>query len=169
MSMTRAEVNGLLNVNIVDAEYVIKHAARQQQRGRKPSVAYRCVTNPRAAFLLARSDRVNSPPVDFSPRPIGINWLACFACGANESGASTQPDMSAFVSDKEAGERVVDMFAAQGSGATLDYRPCEPGYVQVKVGACEQHVPNLEVLQGAAIEAGLKITPAIITAALTVA
>ncbi len=80
---------------------------------------------------------------------------------------SNQPDMAAFVADKEAGERVVEMFQGQGSRAFLDFRPSEHNPVQVKVGACDSHLPNLESLQALANEAGGAITPTMIAASLS--
>lgn len=44
---------------------------------------------------------------------------------------------------KAAGERVVAMFQR---GARLDYREHEPDYVQVKIGACDKHLANLQKL-----------------------
>ena len=37
-------------------------------------------------------------------------------------------------------------------GAMLDYREHEPDYVQVKVGACDQHLPALQLLHEACRE-----------------
>lgn len=82
---------------------------------------------------------------EFSPRGIGNNWLKCFVCGEG-GGDKVQSDMAAFVQDKESGQRVVAMFAGIESLAVLDFRPHEPDWVQVKVGACEQHLPQLESL-----------------------
>lgn len=53
-----------------------------------------------------------------------------------------------FVSSKPGGERVVAMFRVHHLGsARLDYRDWEPHYIQVKVGACNAHLPNLEALE----------------------
>ena len=113
----------------------------------------------------------------YRPRPIGSNWLSCFVCEGKKDGVSDiddngnpasgvvpsttdedgihykggyhscQPDMSAYVDSKKSGEHVVKMFEVEDSKAFLDFRPHEPNYVQVKVGACERHLPNLEELQ----------------------
>ncbi len=113
----------------------------------------------------------------YRPRPIGSNWLSCFICEGKKNGVSDidnegeptgeivqsrldkdgvhygggyhscQPDMSAYVDNKKSGEHVVGMFETEGCKAFLDFRPSEPNYVQVKVGACEKHLPNLEELQ----------------------
>jgi hypothetical protein len=79
---------------------------------------------------------------------------------------SNQPDMAAFVDSKEAGERVVGMFQQQGSRAFLDFRPSEPNWVQVKIGACDDHLPNLEGLQTLVHETDGMITPTMIAASL---
>ena len=54
--------------------------------------------------------------------------------------------MAALVDSKEAGERIVGMYAELGLHAVLSYWKMEPNWVQVKVGACKQHLPNLEKL-----------------------
>ncbi len=45
-------------------------------------------------------------------------------------------NIAAFVTSKEEGEEVVRWF---GDGAYLDFRPSEPNWIQVKIGACEKH------------------------------
>ena len=79
---------------------------------------------------------------NYNPRPLGLNWLPCYVCGeGGKDGA--QPDMAAFVDSQKAGERVVAIFQELGSQAKLDFRPSEPNWIQVKIGACERHRPNL--------------------------
>ena len=82
----------------------------------------------------------------FSPRGIGLDDCTCFICGAHDrdgQGHTLLSNIAAFVKCKAAGERVVEMFQ---QGARLDYRDFEPDYVQVKVGACNTHLLNLEKL-----------------------
>ena len=84
----------------------------------------------------------------FNSRGIGLEWsLTCFCCGATcrdgTTGEGYLNNIAAFVQCKAAGERVVAMFKR---GARLDYREREPDRVQVKVGACDKHLPNLEHL-----------------------
>ena len=80
----------------------------------------------------------------FRSRGIGMDRCDCFVCGRRDNTSSVfMRNIAAFVQCKEAGERVVAMFAC---GARLDYREFEPDYVQVKIGACEKHVENLEKL-----------------------
>jgi hypothetical protein len=89
----------------------------------------------------------------FNPRGIGTDTTpGCFVCG----GASgLYANIAAFVQCREAGERVVQMFQ---QGARLDYRDYSPDRVQVKVGACKQHLPNLQSLNNATYQAGGVIT-----------
>lgn len=88
---------------------------------------------------------------NYSPRGLGLNWLPCFICGAdgqpNEHGSTAQSDMAAFVRGKEGGEEVVALFESLGLNAKLDFRDYEPNRVQVKVGACATHLPNLMLLE----------------------
>jgi hypothetical protein len=80
----------------------------------------------------------------FRPRGIGMNWLPCFICEGDPE--ILRHDMASFVADKAAGERVVAMFEELGLKAQLDFRPSEPNWVQVKVAACLDHLPNLKLL-----------------------
>lgn len=68
------------------------------------------------------------------------NTSGCFVCGGDKG---PHRNIAAFVQCKESGERVEAMFK---TGARLDYREHEPDYVQVKIGACDRHVDNLEKL-----------------------
>ncbi len=62
-------------------------------------------------------------------------------------------NVSWFVLSKEAGERVVDgMF--NNVGAWLDYREWEPNWIQVKFGACPEHLESLKKLNDDTIESG---------------
>lgn len=82
----------------------------------------------------------------FRPRGIGSDMCACFVCGSNNKPRALQRllhNIAAFVRTKEAGERVVAMFK---QGARLDYRELQPTHIQVKIGACADHLPNLEML-----------------------
>jgi len=77
----------------------------------------------------------------FSSRGVGTDRTSCFVCQSNRE--DMQSNIAAFVQCKAAGERIVTMF---GSGARLDFREFEPDYLQVKVGACNQHVKRLRRL-----------------------
>lgn len=82
----------------------------------------------------------------FQSRGIGYDSCTCFVCGTNDRdgrGHSMLNNIAAFVRCRDAGVRVVAMFA---QGARLDYRDFEPDYVQVKVGACDEHLLNLKRL-----------------------
>lgn len=79
----------------------------------------------------------------FRPRGLGGDITpGCFVCGGEER---RYHNIAAFVQCREAGERVVAMFS---QGARLDYRDFEPDRVQVKIGACNRHIANLEKLYG---------------------
>lgn len=82
----------------------------------------------------------------FRSRGIGLDACTCFVCGTNDRTGRESGylhNIAAFVQCKEAGERVVAMFA---QGAKLDYRVFEPDRVQVKIGACDKHLTNLQKL-----------------------
>jgi hypothetical protein len=96
------------------------------------------------------------------PRPIGMDRTpGCFVCGGEDA---LHHNFSGFVRTKESGERVLELFE---SGARLDYRELEPDYVQVKIGACESHKPNLTHLHKAVRADGI-ITKDRIDEALTI-
>lgn len=77
----------------------------------------------------------------FHSRGLGIDLTpGCFVCGGQKG---MHDNIAAFVQCKAAGERVVGMFP---QGARLDYREFEPDRVQVKIGACKEHVSNLTKL-----------------------
>jgi len=78
----------------------------------------------------------------FHPRGIGLDTCTCFVCDLTDRNTMLN-NIAAFVQCKDAGERVVEMF---GHGARMDYRDHEPDRVQVKVGACDKHLPNLKKL-----------------------
>lgn len=79
-----------------------------------------------------------------SSRGVGRDYTnGCFVgtCG-------TKPDalthnIACFVPSRETGEAIVAMFI---QGARLDYREFTPNRVQVKIGACEEHLANIELL-----------------------
>lgn len=79
--------------------------------------------------------------IDFNPRGIGgANERTICLCCAHKAGH----ELAGFVKNKEAGEIVTKMFL---TGAWLDFRPREPGWVQVKIGACERHIQNLQKME----------------------
>lgn len=95
----------------------------------------------------------------FFPRGIGADWVqGCFVCDAP---VGLSANISGFVRSKEDGELVVRMF---GSGAYLDWRPHEPGWIQVKFGACPAHEENLRCLYRST-SVRQTISPALIDAA----
>lgn len=77
----------------------------------------------------------------FRSRGIGLDLTpGCFVCGGEKV---LRNNIAAFVQCKKSGKRVVALFS---QGAWLDYRRHEPDRVQVKIGACVEHRPNLEKL-----------------------
>ena len=86
-------------------------------------------------------DKKSGESISFNPRGIGLdNCPWCFVCGG-EGGMMS--NISAFVRSKEDGGKIVSWF---NDGAWLDYRVNEPEWIQVKIGACRKHLPNLEKL-----------------------
>ncbi len=88
-------------------------------------------------------------PEYWHTRGIGSDWnLTCLATGEQQR---LMPNISGFVHSREAGERVVMLF---GGRARLDFRPSEPNWIQVKVGAVEQHKDVLGRLGAASYACG---------------
>jgi hypothetical protein len=87
----------------------------------------------------------------FGSRGIGLDVTpGCFVCGtkirskaAAEIGNEYLNNIAAFAENKLEGEEIVSWF---DSGAFLDWRKHEPNWIQVKIGACDKHLPNLEQL-----------------------
>lgn len=87
-------------------------------------------------------DRERGESVSFHARGIGSDHCpCCFVCG---EGSGLMANLAAFVSTKADGEKVVEWF---GGRARLDYRPSEPDWIQVKVGACPLHDVGLKSLE----------------------
>lgn len=71
-------------------------------------------------------------------RGIGMDHCSCFMC--NDSEPKMMNSLSMFVNSKLEGESVVECF---GRGALCNR---EPTWIQVKVGACDDHLYLLEAL-----------------------
>lgn len=101
--------------------------------------------------------------VRFVPRGIGQNWIPCFVCGRENSrkkdNQSVNNDLAGYVQSKESGEKILKMFAKK---VKLDYREHDPNYVQVKIGACNDHLRNLKLLRDLIIEHGNVISQSLI-------
>lgn len=79
----------------------------------------------------------------FASRGLGRDTTpGCFVCGGERR---LYHNIAGFAQCQESGERVVQMFQ---TGAFMDYRESEPDRIQVKVGACDGHCPNLQKLHG---------------------
>jgi hypothetical protein len=98
-------------------------------------------------FEINVADADIGPSLKFSPRGIGLDVCpCCFVCGTQERNQGSNHylnNIAAFVDSKEEGEKIVGMFNGK---ARLDYREREPNRIQLKVGACDKHLPNLELL-----------------------
>ncbi len=99
-------------------------------------------------YEIARDDEARGPHVDFRSRGIGLDVVpCCFVCGSkvrNPDANYYLHNISAFVSSREDGDKIIEWFGCKN--ARLDFRPSEPGWIQVKVGACDEHLPNLREL-----------------------
>ena len=85
----------------------------------------------------------------FHSRGIGMDsGLRCFVCMSKPT-QHFLDNIAAFVTTGDAGQRIVAMFDSFRGGARLDFRESSPDHVQVKIGACPRHRPNLENLQTA--------------------
>jgi len=83
----------------------------------------------------------------FRSRGIGLDMVpCCFVCGTKlrEPRANAYlNNISAFVASKAEGEEILSWFE---QGARLDYRENEPNRIQLKIGACNDHVKQLQHL-----------------------
>lgn len=105
-------------------------------------IALSRIADDMAKSEITRDDAALGPSLAFNPRGIGCDVVpACFVCGNPLDGYSA--NIAAFVNSEVDGRSVVEWF---GGKARLDFRPSEPNWIQVKVGTCEQHLPNLEKL-----------------------
>lgn len=118
--------------------------------------AWRKTNTFRKDILLRLNALEGNAVFSVSSRGIGKDWTpGCFVCGGEKE---LYFNISMFVQSKTDGESVVSLFK---QGAKLDWRQQEPGWIQVKIGACEEHLENLETLNSI-LENGV-ITEAIIT------
>ena len=100
---------------------------------------------------ISKDDQRYGESVPFRSRGIGLDVTpGCFVCGtkirskaAAEIGNDYLNNIAAFVENKSDGEKIVSWFE---QGAFLDFREHEPNWIQVKIGACDKHLPNLEKL-----------------------
>ncbi len=95
---------------------------------------------------IRKDDAAFGKSLPFHPRGLGTDTCpGCFVCGPAKIGAGYEQmnNVAAFVNSKEEGEEIVSWFDGR---ARLDYRPSEPNWIQIKVGACDKHVDNLAAL-----------------------
>lgn len=109
------------------------------------------IVEERRKFEIECDDQRQGPGLRFNSRGLGSDQVpGCFVCGAKYRDAEAtekqyicMPNISAYVETQASGNMIVSWF---GNLAWLDYRPSEPNYIQVKVGACSEHVPLLQKL-----------------------
>lgn len=101
----------------------------------------------------------------FYSRGIGMDSTSCFMCPGSRT--TMRENIAAFVQCKAAGERVAEMFKNIAHGdVRLDYREYEPDRVQVKLGACADHLACLKELDRLVQESGGIITTNILRQAM---
>jgi hypothetical protein len=82
---------------------------------------------------------------------MGLDYTnGCFICGKSKNDYIN--NISGFVKCKASGERILRM--SPNKGVKLDYREHEPDYVQIKIGACDNHKEDLGELAKNIIERG---------------
>lgn len=86
-------------------------------------------------------ERSQKEHIQARTRGIGMDYCECFMCNNGEK--KLMNNIAMFVNSKQEGQAVVDRFEY---GAHLDYRESEPHWIQVKVGACDDHLHLLERL-----------------------
>lgn len=117
-----SDVDGLLTCGIVTLYYRIEEITKVEIR---------------------RDDQEFGKSLVFSPRGIGSDSCpCCFVCGTNEP-SPVMSNIAAFVASQADGQEIVKWFNNQ---ARLDFRQHQPNWIQVKVGTCKKHYPNLEIL-----------------------
>ena len=81
--------------------------------------------------------------LDFQPRGIGMDMCMCFVPACREITIEMRANITAFVNSEKEGKQIVQML---GGLAIVDHREYEPDWIQVKLGACKDHVHKLEKL-----------------------
>lgn len=116
---------------------------------------------------------VAAPKFKFRSRGLGNNWLPCFLCG-HKPQQKCQNDTAFFVDAALVKSieldlakpihmhPVMDLFFEVGLLATLVTSRMAEGRVQVKLGACGEHVPNLELITALTTANGDQLTEQIL-------
>jgi len=73
-------------------------------------------------------------------RGLGSGSGSCLVCG-HAVGNGT--NFASFVSSKEIGEAIVNLFDTIGVNCYLDFRPSEPGWIQIKIVGCRDHTDEV--------------------------
>lgn len=97
---------------------------------------------------IARDDALRGPSIGFCSRGVGLDVVpGCFVCGATKRDPAAVNgylhNIAAFVNSPAAGRMLESWFSGR---ARTDFRDAEPHRIQLKVGACERHLPRLNRL-----------------------
>ena len=108
-----------------------------------------CINENLHSLQQDEEDHIMSPGIYFDSRGIGLDsGDFCIFCGKKQN--KYYNNISGFVKSKLAGEAIVELFNNHKDtwygGAWLDYRKHEPSWIQVKITACDDHLPNLKKL-----------------------
>lgn len=100
-------------------------------------------------FEIRKDDTERGQHLLFRTRGIGLDVCpCCFVCGATQRAPGANHylnNIAAFVASREEGASIVEWFEGK---AAMDFREKEPNWIQVKVGACDLHLANLQALDG---------------------
>lgn len=124
-----------------DGKSIVIHANARGITVTAENPELQLVTYRDGRYQVLRAAEIPKEDERFNSRGIGADAVDCFVCGKKCDHVFA--NISGFVTTKESGQRIVDMFQY---GARLDFRPSEPSWIQVKIGACKQHAVNLELL-----------------------
>ena len=143
MSKSRAEVRSKFHgevdmgtdfaaEHVISAEYVVAHAARQRQRGRKPSAHYRDIRNPHLALAAAQADiesRTAASPGDYTDFAGRVAIIRVWSERQRDIAASYA---KARITENGAlGAIIQDVKKGETLQAPLHYRPTDEGTVEV--------------------------------------
>lgn len=98
-------------------------------------------------FEIKGDDIVLGGHMKFYSRGLGMDVCpSCWICGGVERHEGSNHylnNISAIVSSKEDGDKINDWFGGRG---WLDIRDYESDYIQLKIGVCDKHLPNLKMI-----------------------
>jgi len=130
-----------LKITQEDGKSIFIHANDRGITVEAENPELRVITYRYGRYQVLKAIEIDKEDEQFGSRGLGADAVDCFVCG--EKCNHVFANISGFVTTKESGQRIADMFQC---GARLDFRPSEPSWIQVKIGACKQHLINLELL-----------------------